>query len=154
MNIGPKLYNGQKIPMWNHRAHIVHFLVFPYEHYFLIANVRNFHTGYTLPQYHVSFDDLFHIVFNLCKIYIVVVSIYNQLFEENSDQYAEQKYEDDELVHRPHPLHDVWLDEANHFCCNEQRELNHWQNFPEPDVIPLNLSYDLPVLNVPVYDDE
>ena len=37
---------------------------------------------------------------------------------------------------------------------NKYREINHWKNFPEPDIIPLNAPNFPPPVGFPVYDDK
>ena len=58
-----KLPDGKKLPKWNCRARMGQFLGFSGQHSSTVALVRNLHTGYVSPQYHVVFDDNFEIVF-------------------------------------------------------------------------------------------
>ena len=48
-----KLQDNHKLPKWNRRAHMGQFLGFSKEHSSTVALVRNLHTGYVSPQYHV-----------------------------------------------------------------------------------------------------
>ena len=59
-----KLQDNRKLPKWNRRAWMGQFLGFSKEHSSTVALVRNLHTGYVSPQYHVVFDDKFETVFN------------------------------------------------------------------------------------------
>ena len=58
-----KLQDNQKLPKWNRRARMGQFLGFSKEHSSTVALVRNLHTGYVSPQYHMVFDDKFETVF-------------------------------------------------------------------------------------------
>ena len=60
-----KLQDGKKLPKWNRRAQMGHFLGFSRSHSSLVAMVRNLHTGHVSPQYHVVFDDKFETIFNM-----------------------------------------------------------------------------------------
>ena len=55
-------------------------------------------------------------------------AIFNQLFEDNCNWYVDEKYEDDKLLYRLPPFHDVWLDEANHQQKKEKIVQQHHQN--------------------------
>jgi hypothetical protein len=111
--LDPKLQDGKKIPKWNRRSRLGQFLGFSDEHSSLVANVRNLSTGFVSPQYHVVFDDLFQTVFRSGDNDPVVDEICNNLFEYNRDVYAEDEFDSDgNLVYRPPPLDEVWLDES------------------------------------------
>ena len=115
-----KLQNDQKLPKWNRRSHKGQFLGFSDEHSTLVANVRNLKTGYIYPQYHIVFDDLFETTFCRGKNNPVIDRICNDLFDSSRDWYAEEKYEPEvQLIYRPLPLADVWLDELGR---QEQKE--------------------------------
>ena len=80
------------------------------------------------PQFHVVFDDLFQTVFSSGDNNTVIDAICNNLFETNREVYAEDEFDADEnLVYRPPPLDEVWLDESerqdrrDQLCC--QREI-------------------------------
>ena len=47
--------------------------------------MRNYQTDYISLQYHVVFDDIFQTLFSLGNTDVVVGSICNHLFEDNSD---------------------------------------------------------------------
>ena len=111
--IKAKLKNDQKLPKCNRRSRLRQFLGFSEEHSTLVANVRNLRTGYISPQYHLVFDDLFETT--VCQGYNdpVIDTIFNDLFESIRDWYAEEEYDSSgQLIYRPPPLADVWLDEC------------------------------------------
>eukprot|EP00804_Cyclotella_cryptica_P031100 CCRYP_011717-RC/>CCRYP_011717-RC protein AED:0.72 eAED:0.31 QI:0/-1/0/1/-1/0/1/0/345 len=111
--LDPKLQDGKKIPKWNRRSRLGQFLGFSDEHSSLVANVRNLSTGFVSPQFHVVFDDLFQTVFSSGNDDVLMDRICNELFEYNRDIYAEDECDSDgNLVYRPPPLDEVWLDES------------------------------------------
>ncbi|KAL7526047.1 hypothetical protein ACHAXR_002208, partial [Thalassiosira sp. AJA248-18] len=61
------LQDGKKIPKWNRRARMGQFLGFSRQHSSLVAMVRNLHTGYVSPQFHVVFDDKFDTIYTEFK---------------------------------------------------------------------------------------
>ena len=61
--LDPKLQNNKKLPKWNRRARMGQFLGFSRYHSSTVALVRNLHTGFISPQYHIVFDDKFETVF-------------------------------------------------------------------------------------------
>jgi hypothetical protein len=85
---------------------------FSYGHSSLVVNVWHLSTGIVSPQYHVVFDDLFQTVFNSGDDDALVNTICNDLFEYNPDIYAEDEFASGNLVYRPPPLDEVWLDES------------------------------------------
>ena len=89
------------------------FVGFLDEHSSMIANVRHLTTGYFSPQFHVVFDDLFEKVNCTCADDRVVESICNELFQCNRELYAEDELDEaGNIIYRPPPLHEIWLDEA------------------------------------------
>ena len=107
----PKLQNGQKLPKWNRRSRLGQFLGYSDSHSSLVANIRHLTTGYVSPQYHVVYDDLFQTVFSTGPT-DVVDAICEELFTTSCEVYATDEYDaDDNLVYRPPPLDEVWLDE-------------------------------------------
>ena len=107
-----KLQNDQKLPKWNRRSRLRLFLGFSEEHSTLVANVRNLWTGYILPQYHLVFDDLFKTTVRQGDNQPVIDTICNDMFDSSWDRYAEEEYDSSgQLIYRPPPLADVWLDE-------------------------------------------
>jgi predicted chitinase len=62
--LDPTLQNGKKLPKWNRRARMGQFLSYSNHHSSTVVLVRNLHTGYVSPQYHVVFDDKFQAVFH------------------------------------------------------------------------------------------
>jgi len=53
---------GGKIPKWQPRSRRSQYVGFSSEHAESIALVRNLHSGYITPQYHIVFDDWFETV--------------------------------------------------------------------------------------------
>ena len=88
--LDPKLNNDQNILMCNHCARIGKLLDFFNDHSLLVANMRKFQNSYISPQYHAVFDHIFHTVFSSGKTGVFVAYIYNQLFEDNHNFYAEE----------------------------------------------------------------
>ena len=107
-----RLQDGKKLPKWNRRARMGQFLGFSRQHSSTVALVRNLHTGYVSPQYHVVFDDKFETVFHDGKSTDELDAICDGLFVNNRDCYVEEEYDDDGmLIYRPPPLDEVWLSE-------------------------------------------
>ena len=108
----PKLQNNQKLPKWNRRARMGQFLGFSRVHSSTVALVRNLHTGFVSPQYHVVFDDKFETVFNDGRTDEELDRICEELFAGNKERYVEEEYDRDGiLVYEPPPLDEVWLSE-------------------------------------------
>ncbi|KAL7482697.1 hypothetical protein ACHAW6_012679 [Cyclotella cf. meneghiniana] len=82
---------------------LVSFLVSLCQHSLTVALVRNQHTGYICPQYHVVFDDKFKTVFHTGKSTEELDKICNEFFLESQDCYVEQEYDGDGV------LNEVWL---------------------------------------------
>lgn len=88
------------------------FLGFSKEHSSTVALVRNLHTGYVSPQYHVVFDDNFQTVFHDGKTSEELDKICDELFVNSRDCYVEEEYDEDGvLIYKPPPLDEVWLSE-------------------------------------------
>jgi hypothetical protein len=160
--LDPKLQNDQKIPKWNRRARMGQFLGFSESHSSQVALVRHLITGHVSPQYHVVFDDLFQTVFASHREVSAFNQICDELFDDCREVYAEEEYEDGELVYRPPPLDDVWLDEParrdRREALKEQRgrqeRREQRQRAKLPDIIPLNRKADPPPEGVPISDDD
>ncbi|KAL7478274.1 hypothetical protein ACHAW6_004049 [Cyclotella cf. meneghiniana] len=98
------------------------FLGFSKEHSSTVALVRNLHTGYVSPQYHVVFDNKFETVFLDGKTSDELDKICNELFVNSCECYAEEEYDEDGvLIYKPPPLDEVWLSELE--CCDCHAEL-------------------------------
>ena len=101
---------------------------FSYEHSLLVANVRNWETGYISPQFHLVSDDLFEKVICQGDNDPIIDAICNDLFEINRNWYAGEEIDDNHSIYQPPPLDDVWLDESGHRECNnnlvEQKQHN------------------------------
>ena len=109
---GPNLQNDQKLTKWNHWSCKDKFLGFSDDRSTLVATVRNLKTGYTSPQYHIVFDDLFQTTFIRGKKNSVIDQICNNIFDSSQDWYAAEEYDPKgQLIYRPPTLADVWLDE-------------------------------------------
>jgi hypothetical protein len=106
------LQDGKKLPKWNKRARMGQFLGFSRTHSSTVALVRNLHTGYVSPQYHVVFDDKFETVFCDGKSTEEIDKICDQLFVNSRECFVEEEYDEDGLlIYRPPPLDEVWLSE-------------------------------------------
>ena len=89
------------------------FLGFSCQHSSMVAMVRNLHTCFVSPQYHVVFDDCFQTVFHDGKSSEALDLICDELFASSRECYSEEEYDEDGiLVHRPPPLDEVWLSEG------------------------------------------
>ena len=88
------------------------FLGLSSEHLTTVALVRNLHTGYVSPQYHVVFDDKFETVFSDGKSSAELDAICAKLFVSGRESYVEDEYDEDGiLIYRPPSLDEVWLSE-------------------------------------------
>jgi len=88
----------------------------------LTANVRHLIAEYISPQFHVVFDDLFETVNCTGVDDCVIESICNGLFQRNQELYAENELDEaGNIIYRPPPLHEVWLDEAGRRQGNKDR---------------------------------
>ncbi|KAL7474978.1 hypothetical protein ACHAW6_000914 [Cyclotella cf. meneghiniana] len=86
------------------------FLGFSHQHALTVALVRNLHTGYISPQYHVVFDDKFETIFHTGKSTEELDKICNELFVDSQDCYIEEEYDEDRvLIYKSPPLDEVWL---------------------------------------------
>jgi hypothetical protein len=95
----------------------------------MVANVRHLTTGYISPQFHVVFDNLFETVNCTGADDRVIESICNGLFQRNRELYAENELDEvGNLIYRPPPLHEVWLDEAGRRQGNEDRICQRCRN--------------------------
>ncbi len=71
--------------------------------------------GFVSPQYHVVFDDLFKTVFSSGTDNALVNSICENLYGTSWEIYATDEYDThDNLVYKPLPLDEVWLDAEGH----------------------------------------
>jgi hypothetical protein len=116
-----KLQIDQKFPKWNGRARWGQFVGFPDEHSLLVASVRHLTTRYISPQFHVVFDNLFETVNCIGADDRIVESICNGLFQRNQELYADDELDEaGNIIYRPPPLHEVWLDETG--CCQGSKD--------------------------------
>ncbi|KAL7475562.1 hypothetical protein ACHAW6_001475 [Cyclotella cf. meneghiniana] len=91
------------------------FLGFSCQHLSTVALVRNLHTGYISPHYHVVFDDKFKTIFHTGKSTEELDKICNELFVESQDHYVEEEYDKDGvLIYKPPPLDEVCPSEPEH----------------------------------------
>jgi len=75
------------------------------------------------------FDNLFETVNCTGADDRVIESICNELFQHNRELYAEDKLDEaGNIIYRPPPLHEVWLDEAGRRQGNNDRIHQHRQN--------------------------
>ena len=68
-------------------------------------------TGFISPWFCVIFDDKFESVFGIGEDDVDIDVICRKLFEGNQHIYVELEYVNDELVHSPPPLDEIWLPE-------------------------------------------
>ena len=88
------------------------FLGFSRQHSSIVALVRNLHTGYVSPQYHVVFDDNYDTIYVESKSDEELDDICQELFDNNRECYVEEEYDyDGDLLYKPPPLDEVWLSE-------------------------------------------
>ena len=71
------------------------FLGFSKEHSSTVALVRNLHTGYVSPQYHMVFDDELETLFLDGKTSDELDKICNELFLNSHECYVEEEYDED-----------------------------------------------------------
>jgi hypothetical protein len=89
------------------------FVDFSDKHSSLVTNVRHLSTNFISTQFHVVFDDLFETVNSTGVDEPVVESICQDLFQLNSELYAEEELDKaGNIIYQSPPLHEVWLDEA------------------------------------------
>ena len=138
-----KLQNDQKLPKWNYWSHKGQYLGFSDEHSTLVATVRNLKTGYISPQYHIMFDDLFETKYCRGQNEPVIDQLCNNIFDSSRDWYAGEEYAtESQLIYRPPPLADVWIDEPGR---RERKEhLGKQRQCQERRIRPKNSS--VPVL--------
>jgi len=60
--LDPKLQDGTKIPNWSPHAHLGQFLGFSRHHSSSVGVIRNLHTNYVMPQFHVVYNQHFFTV--------------------------------------------------------------------------------------------
>ena len=107
------LQDGKKIPKWNRRARMGQYLGFSRQHSSLVGMVRNLHTGFVSPQYHLVFDDNYDTIYHESKSDEEIDDICQELFDNNRECYVADEYDDDDLlVYKPPPLDEVWLSDA------------------------------------------
>ena len=74
--------------------------------------VRNLHTEYISPQYHIVFDDKFETVFFGGKSEEEMDKICQKLFDGERENYVKKEYGGDGvLIYEPPPLDKVWFSE-------------------------------------------
>ena len=106
------MQNNKKLPKWNQRARMGQFLGFSRYHSSTVALVRNLHTGFISPQYHVVFDDKFETVFGGSISVKKLDRICQRLFDGDRENYVEEEFDNDGvLIYEPPPLDEVWLSE-------------------------------------------
>ena len=108
--LDPKIKNDQKIPKWNRRSCLGHFLGFLEHHSSLTANSHHIKIGHISPQYQVVFDDLFETMYSTGENDPIVDAIWKNLFDHKHDWYVLEEYDKErELLYKPPPLHEVWI---------------------------------------------
>ena len=160
-----KLQDNQKTPKWNLRSRLGKCIGFSDEHSTLVENIRNLRTGYISPQYHLIFDDLFGTTVHTGDNYPVIDNIHNELFDSIRDWYTEEEFKPDgQLIYRPPPLAENFLDERGRRERKEQlgKQGHHQEQcirdrnkyVPEPEIIPLITKDDTPPIGPSIYDNE
>ena len=93
------------------------------------------------------FDDLFDTVILTKDDESVFNAIFNYLFQLNRYFYAKDEHDDNgNLIYRPPPSEDVWIDEQGHRNCRHELENQcrrqddriYEKNCVFPDIISLN----------------
>ena len=64
-----------------------------------VALVRNLHTGFISPQYHVVFDDKFETVFSGSMSAEDLVKMCQRLFDGDRENYVEEEFDDEGVPH-------------------------------------------------------
>ncbi len=96
------------------------FLGYSDQHLSLVDNIRHLKTGYVSPQYHVVYNNLFQTVFSAGPNTYLVDAMCEELFNTSCEVYATDEYDaEDNLVYRPPPLDEVWLDDEG---CRQSRD--------------------------------
>ncbi|KAL7476991.1 hypothetical protein ACHAW6_002814 [Cyclotella cf. meneghiniana] len=99
------------------------FLGFSYKHLMTVALVKNLHTDFISPQYHMVFDDKLKTIFHIGKSTEELDKICNELFVESHNCYVEEGYDEDGvLIYKPPPLDEVWLLEPECQECKVELE--------------------------------
>ena len=99
------------------------------EHSSLVANIRHLKMGYVSPQYHVVYNDLFQTVFSACPNTELVDAMCEELFTTSCELYATDEYDtEDNLVYRPPPLDEVWLDDEGRRQRRDELRRQHSRN--------------------------
>ena len=118
-------------------------------------------TGFISPQYHVVFDDLFESVFSSGPNDAIVDAICEDLYRSSCEVYATEEYDaHDNLVYKPPPLDEVWLDaegcEQSKLELRQQRKRNDKlmrnRDMAIADMAPTPNTQGGPVPNDPVPD--
>ena len=90
--LDPKLQKNKRLPKCNRRARMGQFLDFLGYHSSTVALVRNLHTGFISPQYHVVFDDKFETVFSGSMSAEELDKICQRSFGGDRENYAEEEF--------------------------------------------------------------
>ena len=86
-----------------------------------MANVKHISTGYISPRFYLVFDYLFEAFIQQGDNNSTIEAICSDLFYINQYWYAEEEFENaGNLIYRPPPLHDVWLDERGCRVYNQE----------------------------------
>ena len=83
--LDPQLQDRKKIPNWEPRSRKGQFLGFSKFHASTVSLIRNIHTGYISPQFHVAFDELFMTVTSEAEIDLS--ESWTDLFLNSSEHY-------------------------------------------------------------------
>ena len=154
-----------KTPKWNHRARLGQFVGFLDENSSLVSYVRHIITGYIYPQFHFIFDNYFETIVCQGDNKSTIEEIWWDLFNTNRYWYYCEDFDDAiNLIYRPLPLRDVWLDERGSHDMKQElaQKRKHTdyrlckRNRAIPEIILLNTKYDDNYYprSAPISDDE
>ena len=102
--LDPRIQDGKQIPKWEPCAHAGQFLGFSKEHSSKVLLVQNLRTGQITPQFHVAFDEMFHMITTEMEINLKETWI--DLFQDSSDHYL--KDNNPEIDPPIPPLDEEW----------------------------------------------
>ena len=64
----------------------------------MVALVRNLHTGFISPQYHIDFDDKLETVFSGSMSVEDLDKICQRLFDGDRENYVEEEFDEDGVL--------------------------------------------------------
>ena len=106
--LDPKLQDGKKLPKWDFRTRQDQYLVKSSKHVSFIGLVRNIHTGFISPKFHVIYDNSLYTVYgendgNTAVADHIWENMYaeesNNVIENMVDQVPDQRIDQRERDH-------------------------------------------------------